>query len=567
MADRNYEFTVPLVRALAALGVAHACITPGSRSTPLALAFAEDPGITDWPHLDERSSAFFALGIARATGFPAVAVCTSGTAAAEFLPAAVEARHGRVPLILITADRPADLQGVGAPQTIDQAGIYGAAVKWAHDLEPPPAGQGAPGFAAALAARLVTATLESPPGPVHLNLRLREPLVPAGPRPVPTINPPAVMAGRLQPAPDTVERLAALVAGRRGLLVLGPQDDPALPAAAAACAAACGFPILADPLSGARAGGHDLSRVISAADPLAATGWLEKAPPEVVLRVGALPTSKPLWQWLGGHPEVPQALIDPAGWRDPGATLSLMVRAEPAATLEALAAALPRPAPDAWLGAWRQADGAARAAVDGVLAEASFPNEPEVVRVLAGALPPGALLAVASSMPIRDVDAFFPARPAPLRLLGNRGAAGIDGFLSTGLGAAAVAGSPACLLAGDLSALHDLTALGAAARLGIAANIVVLHNDGGGIFHFLPQAGFPEHFERHWGTPHGLDFVSLARAFGIEAERVETRAALAAAVAAAPAGPRLLEVRTDRSANFALHRRLREAVAAALAGL
>jgi 2-succinyl-5-enolpyruvyl-6-hydroxy-3-cyclohexene-1-carboxylate synthase len=567
VADRNYEFTVPLLRALAALGVAHACVTPGSRSTPLALALAEEPGITDWPHLDERSAAFFALGIARATGLPALAVCTSGTAAAEFLPAAVEARHGRVPLILITADRPADLQGVGAPQTIDQASLFATTAKWSHDLEPPLAGEGAPGLAAALAARLVTAALESPPGPVHLNLRFREPLVPTGPRPAASPAPPAVLFGRSLPTPEAVARLAALVEGRRGLLVLGPPDDPGLPAAAAAGAAACGFPILADPLSGARAGAHDLSRVISTAEPLAAAGWLEKAPPEVVLRVGALPTSKPLWQWLGDHPEVPQALVDPAGWRDPGATLSLMVRAEPAPTLAALAATSLRPAPEAWGQAWHRAEGAARAAIDEVLAAAAFPNEPEVVRVLAGALPPGAFLAVASSMPIRDVDAFLPARPAPLRLLGNRGAAGIDGFLSTGLGAAAVAGAPAYLLSGDLSALHDLTALAAAARLAIAATIVVVHNDGGGIFHFLPQAGFPAHFERHWGTPHGLDFVALARALGVEADRVETRPALAAAVSTAPAGPRLVEVRTDRAANFELHRRIREAVAAALAGL
>jgi len=567
VADRNYEFTVSLVRALAALGVAHACVTPGSRSTPLALTLAEEPGITDWPHLDERSSAFFALGIARATGLPALAVCTSGTAAAEFLPAAVEACHGRVPLILITADRPADLQGVGAPQTIDQAALFATTAKWSHDLEPPLPGDGASGLAAALAARLVTAALESPAGPVHLNLRFREPLVPSGPRPAASPAPPAVVFGRSLPTPDAVARLAALVEGRRGLLVLGPQDDPALPAAAAACAAACGFPIVADPLSGARAGAHDLGRVISAADPLAAAGWLAQAPPEVVLRVGALPTSKPLWQWLGDHPEVPQALIDPAGWRDPGATLSLMVRAEPAPTLEVLAAAAPRPAPEAWGQAWHRADAAVRAATDEALAGAAFPNEPEVVRVLAGALPPGALLAVASSMPIRDVDAFFPARPVPLRLLGNRGAAGIDGFLSTGLGAAAVAGAPAYLLSGDLSALHDLTALAAAARLGIAATIVVVHNDGGGIFNFLPQAGFPAHFERHWGTPHGLDFVSLGQALGVAAQRVETRPALAAAVAAAPTGPRLVEVRTDRAANVALHRRIREAVAGVLAGL
>ncbi|MBN2113484.1 MAG: 2-succinyl-5-enolpyruvyl-6-hydroxy-3-cyclohexene-1-carboxylic-acid synthase [Acidimicrobiia bacterium] len=567
MADRNYGFTVPLVRALASLGVAHACITPGSRSTPLALALAEEPGITDWPHIDERSSAFFALGIGRATHFPAVAVCTSGTAAAEFLPAAVEARHGRVPLILVTADRPADLQGVGAPQTIDQAGLFGAAAKWAHDLEPPAPGEAAPGLAAALAARLVTTALEPPAGPVHLNLRFREPLVPDSPPPIGGAEPPVVLPGRVLPGSAAVARLAAHVSGRRGLVVCGPQDDPALPAAAAACAAACGFPLVADPLSGARAGRHDLSRVIAAADPLAAAGWLRHTPPEVVVRVGALPTSKPLWQWLAEHPEAEQVLIDPAGWRDPGATASLVVRADPTATLEALAATAPHPAPGGWIDSWRQADAAARTALDRVLAEAAFPNEPEVVRVLGEALPAGALLAVASSMPIRDVDAFFPARPAPVRLIGNRGAAGIDGFLSTGLGAAAAAGSPAYLLAGDLSTLHDLTALGTAARLGIKATIVVIHNDGGAIFHFLPQATFPAHFERHWGTPHGLDFVAAAQVFGVTATRVHRRHELEEAVAAVPDRPRLLEVRTERAANFDLHRRLRRAVEEAITGL
>jgi 2-succinyl-5-enolpyruvyl-6-hydroxy-3-cyclohexene-1-carboxylate synthase len=260
-------------------------------------------------------------------------------------------------------------------------------------------------------------------------------------------------------------------------------------------------------------------------------------------------------------------LLDPAGWRDPGASLSLMVRAEPAVALAALAAAAPDPAPAAWLEEWQQADRAAAAAVEATLAGALFPNEPEVVRVLAEALPAGALLAVASSMPIRDVDAFFPARPAPVRFLGNRGAAGIDGFLSTGLGAAAVASAPTYLLSGDLSALHDLTALGTAARLGIRATIVVVHNDGGGIFHFLPQAGFPAHFERHWGTPHGTDFVAAAQVFGVEAARVESRGELASALTEVPAGPRLVEVRTDRAANLDLHRRLRRAVEAALAAL
>jgi 2-succinyl-5-enolpyruvyl-6-hydroxy-3-cyclohexene-1-carboxylate synthase len=561
--DRNYDFTVPLVRALALGGVSHACITPGSRSTPLALALATEAGINDWPHLDERSAAFFALGIGRATGLPAVAVCTSGTAAAEFLPAAVEARHGRVPLILITADRPADLRSVGAPQTIDQAGMYGQAVKWTHDLEPPGPGEASPGLPGALAARLITTALEPPAGPVHLNLRFREPLVPRGDTEPPASPPPLVLRGRVEPSEEAVDRLASLLAGRRALLVCGPQDDPALPQAAAALAAAGALPITADPLSGVRCGPHDRSRVIAPADPLAVAGWLDKAPPELVVRVGALPTSKALWRWLGDHPEVPQVLIDPAGWRDPAATTALMVRADPAATLAAVAAAAPRPAPEEWLGAWRQAAQAAAAAIQQVLHSAPFPNEPRTAQILAEAMPAGSWLVVASSMPVRDVDAFFPTAPSPLRILGNRGAAGIDGFLSTGIGVAAVSGAPTYLLSGDLSALHDLTALATAARLGLPATVVVVHNDGGGIFHFLPQADLPS-FERHWGASHGLDFVQLASALGVAAARAEHPRELEAAVAGPPPAPQLVEVRTDRAANAALHRALQEAVAASL---
>jgi len=568
VADRNFEFSVRLVRALASLGVAHASITPGSRSTPLALALAREPGITDWPHHDERSSAFFALGIAKATGVPALTLCTSGTAAAEFHPAVVEAHHARVPLIVITADRPAELRGVGANQTIDQAGLYGAAVKWFHDLEPPHPGEAAPSLPEALAARLVSAAREEPAGPVHLNLRFREPLVPAsweiadGP-PAPTL-----CLSKLLPAAEVVARVAALAAGRQGLLLCGPQDDPALPEAAAAWASAAGWPIVADPLSGVRAGGHELGRVIAAGDPLAAAGWLGVAAPEMVIRVGALPTSKLWWRWLGEHPEVPQVLIDPAGWRDPAGSLTLMLRADPAATLAALADAAPHPAPADWLLRWQQAEQAAQGAIDLVLADVPFPNEPAVARLLGDALPAGSLLLVASSMPVRDVDAFLTARPAPLRIAANRGASGIDGFLSTGLGAAAASGCPTYLLAGDLSALHDLTALGTAARLGIPATIVVLHNDGGGIFHFLPQAvALPDLFERHWGTPHGLDFVRAAAAFGVTASRTDNRWELATLLAELPRLPRLVEVRTGRAANLELHRRLQEAVRGALAGL
>lgn len=563
MVDRNFAFCVRLVRALASLGVAHACITPGSRSTPVALALAEEPGITDWPHHDERSSAFFALGIARATRTPALAVCTSGTAAAEFHPAVLEARHARVPLIVLTADRPAELQGVGANQTVDQRDLYGAAVKWSQDLEPP---QEAPaGFAAALAARLVAAAREEPPGPVHLNLRLRAPLVPGERGPVDAVPAPCLELGKLLPDPEAVERLAAMVAGRRGMLVCGPQDDPGLPQAAAAAAKALEWPLVADPLSGCRYGEHDRRRVIDAGDLLAAGGGLERGAPEAVIRVGALPTSKPLWTWLSDHPEVPQVMVDSAGWRDPLGTVALMVRADAAATLAALAAAAPAAAPTTWPARWQQEAATARRAADELLADEPFPNEPAVARLLGQALPAGALLFVASSMPVRDVDTFSAGRAEPLWVAANRGTSGIDGCLSTALGMAAAAGRPSYLLAGDLSALHDLTALATAARLALPLTVVVLHNDGGGIFHFLPQIALPA-FERHWGAPHGLDFVRAAEALGVEAARVESRSDLVSALARPPARPRLLEVRTDRRENAALHERLRRAVADALGG-
>jgi 2-succinyl-5-enolpyruvyl-6-hydroxy-3-cyclohexene-1-carboxylate synthase len=567
VADRNYGFTVPLLRAFASLGVAHACVTPGSRSTPLALALADEPGIKVWVHHDERSAGFFALGIAKTTRAPVLVVCTSGTAATELLPAVVEARHGRVPLLVVTADRPVDLVGVGAPQTIDQHHLFGTATKWAHDLEPPLHGDAAPGFVGALAARMIAAAVESPAGPAHLNLRFREPLVPSGEIATDELPVPRVALGHLRPDGATVTALARLLTERRGLLVCGPQDDPALPAAAASLATASGMPIFADPLSQVRAGAHDLSRVIATADPLAAVGMLESLAPEVVLRVGSLPTSKPLWQWLGAHPEVFQVLVDTGDWRDPTATVALMVRADPVITLLAVADAIAKPAPSGWLDRWRRADQAAAAAVGRVLDEAAFPSEPEVVRVLGSSMPAGSLLWVASSMPVRDVDALFPARALPIRFAANRGAAGIDGFLSSGLGSAAVSGLPTYLLAGDLSALHDLTALAAASRLRIPATIVVIHNDGGGIFHFLPQAGLPAHFEELFGTPHGLDFVAVATALGIPARRIATREELAGEVSRPPDGPLLLEVGTNRAENLAVHIAVREAVAASVAGL
>lgn len=562
MADADSRFAAALAAALAAAGVRHACVTPGSRSAQMTLALAGHPAITVWAHHDERSAAFFALGIAKATGVPAVAVTTSGTAVAELHPAVVEARYGRVPLIAISADRPAELRDVGAPQAIDQTKLFGDAVRWSHDLEP--SVDAPPGFAAALGARLVAEAVAAPPGPVHLNLRFREPFRPPGADPAQPAAP-RVAATVVRADSPAIDALADLVAGRRMLVVCGPQPDIRLGPAVAGLGARTGSPVIADPLSQCRVGIHDLDPILAGGDLLAGAGLLDRLPPEVVLRVGALPTSKPLWTWLAGHPEIPQIVVDLADWPDPLATAAEMVRAEPAATVAALSDRMERRAPDGWLEAWSAADSAARSALDASLAAESFPNEPSIARLVVDAIPDGSTLWAASSMPVRDLDLVTPTSRRDLRFAANRGANGIDGFISTGLGAAAAGDRPTYLLAGDLSLLHDATALATAARFGVPVTIVVTDNDGGGIFHFLPDAGAGSHFEPLFAAPHGLDLTRVAEAFGVPAARIERRAELEAALAVPPEGSRLLVLKTDRSENVAVHRRIRAAVARALA--
>ena len=563
MTDSSSAFTIPLVGALARLGVRHVCITPGSRSTALALAFADEPSVSDWSHHDERSSAFFALGIARTLREPVAIVTTSGTAAAELHPALAEARHARAALIAITADRPFELRDLGAPQTMDQQGLFGKTVKWAHDIEA--AADVEPTRVVALAARLVAEATDVPAGPVHLNVRYREPLMPSE-EPPETPDPPAVVLARRDPSHDAIAEIATAAAGRRGMIVVGPQNDPSVVTAAPLLAAAAGWPILADALSGLRCGTHDRSAVVAAGDPLAWEGWLDRASPEFVVRVGALPTSKPIWQWLESARRVPQVLVEPAGWRDPMASATTVIRADPARTLEALAKTIDTPSDPSWLAAWRRADQAADDAIGAVLDEARFPNEPALARLVGRAAPDRSTLWVGSSMPVRDVDAFLESTDRRVRVMGNRGVNGIDGLISAALGSAAASGGPTIVLAGDLSVLHDLGALATAGRLGIPATIVVINNDGGGIFHFLPQEGHP-HFERHFATPHGLDFTAVAPPLGVAAERIEDPEALAEAIATTAPGPRLLEVRTDRGENVVLHRDLRAAVAGAIADL
>jgi 2-succinyl-5-enolpyruvyl-6-hydroxy-3-cyclohexene-1-carboxylate synthase len=558
----TYEIIAAFVDELAAHGLRHVCISPGSRSTPLALTFARNPAIEHWVHHDERSSAFFALGIAKTNGTPVAVVTTSGTAAAELLPAVVEARFGRVPLLALTADRPPALRGTGANQTIDQVELFGSNAKWFQDA--PLATVTDRARARALAARAWGEAMTAPRGPVHINLPFEEPLMP------PTDQAALAASGRTTTwtAPSqradeaSLRSVAELIEGRRGVLIAGPISDPSLASAMTDLATATGFPILADPLSNLRTGGHDLSHVVAHFDALAQGGFLDLNPPGAAIRFGAVPTSKATNTWLADHPEVSYAIVDVTGWPDPGGTAGVVLTADPAHTAGELAKLITRPTAASWLETWRTADTTAKDALTGGLD--SF-TELAAIAGLLEAVPDAATLWVASSMPIRHVDLLLGRSSRRLRLLGNRGASGIDGFLSAGIGSAAVATEPTFLVAGDLSAVHDLTALGWAGRNGTDVTLIVMNNDGGGIFHLLPQAPLPE-FEELFGTPHGLDFEAAARLFGLDYTPATNVDELAQAVSRPPRGPHLVEVQFERSSGAAAFRAAIERVRRALGG-
>ncbi len=538
---------------MAQLGVSQAVITPGSRNTPLAIAFAERPDISHSVHLDERSAAFFALGAAKATGSPAVLICTSGTAAAEYTPAVHEAAMARVPLVVITADRPPELRDVSAPQAIDQRNLYAGAVKWSHELATPQAGLES--YVCRVGAQAWTSALEAPAGPVHINVPLREPLSPMD-RVIPVEAPiPQVRLSRPVALPADVKELAASLSDGRTLLVAGPSAKPT--PGILALAESIGAPVFADPLSNLRRG-H--SHVVCTGDTLARCGLLDgDLRPDRVIRFGAPPTSKALGQWLAANPAVAQILIDHGGWRAPEAVPITAVRADPEATATSLAELAT--AHPGHLEAWQAADATVRQAWRSL----PFPSEPEIVRLLDQGLPGGGSLWVASSMPIRDVDSFWEGREDAPALRANRGANGIDGLISTALGSAVATGGATSVLTGDLSLLHDLTALVTAKRLGVDLTIVLVDNNGGGIFHFLPQADHPEFFEELLVAPHDQDLGALLRGFDVDVGFFEESDDFRQAVSEPAKGVRVLGVRTERSANHALHQDLLSAAAAALA--
>jgi 2-succinyl-5-enolpyruvyl-6-hydroxy-3-cyclohexene-1-carboxylate synthase len=583
-----HRYLSAFVDELARSGVDHVCICPGSRSTPLAMIFAElaktSPDFKLWMHLDERSAAFFALGLARASRQPVALLCTSGTAAANFMPAIVEARYARVPLIVLTADRPAELRDVGAPQTIDQLRLYGPYAKWFVEVALPESSPEMLRYVRTLANRAAAESMAGPAGPVHLNFPLREPLVPlpggeasqdvARPEHTPYT---AVSSGLRRADASLIGKLAVDLASiERGLIVCGPQDDPAFPEAVARLSAALGYPILADPLSQVRCGPHDCQHVISAYDAfLRAPAIVEWAAPQVVLRFGAVPTSKPLVQYLTKYADARQILIDGDNpWRDPALVVSQAVRADARLFCEDLAHqldAMNGTGAHTWLDHWLALDQGAQTAIEQQLASFNDLFEGSVFTELAEVLPDGATLYASSSMPVRDLDTFFAASQRRLRFLANRGANGIDGVVSSALGASAASqnGAPLVLVIGDLAFYHDMNGLMAARLHHLNATIVLINNDGGGIFSFLPQAAYPEHFEQLFGTPHGLDFRQAAALYNATYTHASDWSSFRQAVRQGinGSGLHIVEVQTNRERNVQQHRAVWKAVSTALSGI
>lgn len=539
----NHLATRTLVGALADLGVQHAVITPGSRNTPVAWQIAEESRIETTIHHDERSASFFAVGIGKATGAPAVLSCTSGTAAAEYLPAVVEAHHARTPLIVLTADRPPELRNVGAPQAIDQHQLYGSAVRWFHDPGVPELNERYLAATVATAVETWRRSTEAPPGPVHLNLPFRDPLAPE-PEALPPIMIPETPLQAEQPEPvdaTALGRVQALLDSQRTLVVAGPGT---IPAALLQLAERHGWPVIADPLANLRGRSRVAYEYGNAVARLGLLdGYLQ---PEAVLRVGANPTSKALMQWLEKRKDVPQVLVHDGLWRVPdGVTIEM--RAGLASFADGFSTA---PADEAWMARWR----AVRATIASSWQSLPLLSEPWLARFVAGLQEPDDDLWVASSMPVRDLDDF--GGEIGGRVLGHRGANGIDGLLSAALGSARATGRRTRALIGDLTMLHDLTAVAAGVRLGVTLDVVVVDNNGGGIFHFLPQVDYPIHFEKLLGTPHGFDLSAIAAAMGAESATVRSDTELTRRLWNDPTGMRITVVPTDRHTNVDVHRDL-----------
>ncbi|MBB3869619.1 2-succinyl-5-enolpyruvyl-6-hydroxy-3-cyclohexene-1-carboxylic-acid synthase [Parageobacillus toebii NBRC 107807] len=568
-------YIAAFVDELAKIGVQDVVVSPGSRSTPLAIMMAEHPAMRVHINIDERSAAFFALGMAKAKRHPIALLCTSGTAVANYFPAVVEAYYSRVPLIVITADRPHELRDVGAPQAIDQLNIYGRYAKWFVEMALPEKSTDMLRYARTMAARAAGVAISAPAGPVHLNFPLREPLVPIvheetweqieAKEPSYT----TVIPGKMTIGMEQIQELYnELSSAEKGLIVCGQIDQPAFAEAVTKLAEMLDYPILADPLSQLRSGTHAKEYIIDSYDAILKDETIAASlVPDVVIRFGAMPVSKPLFLLLKRYPSIKQIVVDgEGGWREPTLMASYMVYCDEVEFCRRLIdIGASKQSKSQWSTTWKMINDIAKS----VLLEATMEEElfeGKVFTELSQLLPDGATLFVGNSMPIRDTDTFFFTNDKQIRILANRGANGIDGVVSSALGASAVT-EPLVLVIGDLSFYHDLNGLLAAKMHGLHATIIVLNNNGGGIFSFLPQAKHKKHFEMLFGTPTDLQFEHAVRMYEGNYQKIKTWDEFRHYVTQSLTtdGLHVMEVCTSRENNVRKHRLLWEKVSQEIA--
>ncbi len=575
-ANRNTIWSGIFVAELKKLGLNSVCIAPGSRSTPLAVAFAES-GIRIYTHSDERSASYFALGLARASRKPVALVCTSGTAAANFFPAIVEANYSEVPLIVLTADRPAELRESGANQTIDQIKLFGDHVRWFADVPAPEANfsRHLMRYLQTLAARAWETSQSPLPGAVHLNFPFRKPLEPIHvPTDIPAwMDAPLLSALESAPAQLTFSRpnlspsieqtdflARAVSSSPRGLIVCGPRCPAGdFPARLTELATRTGYPILADALSGLRFGAHVNEFILGGYDTFLPTNL----GPQLILRFGDPPTSNSLSDYLDSLDDIPQIHIsETKRWRDDRFCVTHSMWADPLLLCESLLRRSDRQSDPPWLPAWRRLENAAWDEVRAMRAESDF--EGGILPDVLSQLPAGNGLFVANSLPIRHLDQFAKPDAKPVQVFANRGASGIDGTLSSALGAAAHLPG-LVFVTGDLSFYHDMNGLLAFSRCGIRATIIVINNDGGGIFQRLPISQFEPLFNKLFVAPHGLTFEHAAKLYGLDyvcVERLSLSSALKKSLASEK--PTIIEIHSD-AAKFErlrkeLNRRVRKII-------
>jgi len=513
-AELGYEVARALADGLARSGVEVVAVGAGSRSTPAALAFRDDGRFRVFSFVDERSAAFFALGASRAGDGPAAVLTTSGTAAANLLPAAVEAQIAGVPLLLLTADRPPELHHVGAMQTVEQVRLLAPAV-WAGDVHC--YDEGMLDHAGSLASQAVAQASDGP-GPVHLNLRFREPLVPSAEARSRAFEFPQSVTwrggGLVVPDPLAVAEVSDRISrAPHGLIYVGHLEGrlPALAEQVERLSVATGYPVIAEATSRLRG---RISSAVDAAEAVVRSPFAGMHVPEVVLRIGRAPLTRNMLSWLDASDAYQVALTPRLPWPDPGRSVTTVIAGEEGLTCEALSSAVGGPSDGDWKQEWLSAGRVARTALDERLDVDFF--EGTVAREVVRVLPEGAALVSSSSLPIRALDAFTSVS-TPLDAFASRGASGIDGNTSMALGIAASSGRTTVCLTGDLAFLHDVGALMTIARHSVPLVIVVIDNAGGGIFEFLPQGEQVERdaFEDLFATSHRIDLMHAARLYGM----------------------------------------------------